>query len=99
MAKELQFDVDKLRSTKKQCEELIQDLRNRQDELQKSLEDLRKDWNTDAGREFFKSQDNDWSEQVDHYVEIAGAVVSLLECAVKEYAKIEERAQNLKFDT
>lgn len=98
MANTLEFDVDKLRSTKEKCEGLIQDLRDRQNELQDSLNDLREKWNTNAGRKFFKEQDNDWSEQVNHYIEIASAVVSLLECAIKEYAEIEAKAQKLKFD-
>lgn len=98
-SKELEFDVDKLRSTKEKCEKLIQDLADKQDELQSSLEELRKDWNTDAGKKFFERQDTDWSEQVEHYIKIANAVVSLLECAIKEYAEIEAKAQELRFDT
>lgn len=98
MASELQFDVEKLRSTKRKCEGLIQDLRDKQDELQTSLDDLREDWNTDAGKDFFKNQDNDWSEQVNRYIEIAGAVISLLECAIKEYAKVEDKAVSLRFN-
>ena len=77
---------------------MIQDLRDKQNEVKTSLEGLKKDWNTDAGKEFFKNQDNDWSEQVDHYIGIANAVVSLLECAIKEYAEIEAKAQKLRFD-
>lgn len=98
MASELQFDVDLLRSTKQKCEDLIQDLSDSQTELKTSLDQLRKDWNTDAGKKFFQDQDNDWSEQVDHYLKIAGAVVSLLNCAIKEYAEIEAKAQKLKFN-
>jgi len=98
MANELEFDVDKLRSAKEKCEGLIQDLRDQQRELKESLDTLRKDWNTDAGKKFFKDQDNDWSEQVDHYIIIASAVVSLLDCAVKEYTEIQAKAQKLKFD-
>lgn len=98
MASTLEFDVEKLRSTKETCEGLIRDLRSAQSKLQTSLDQLRRDWNTAAGKEFFKNQDKDWSEQVDHYIDIANAVVSLLECAIKEYAEIEAKAQSLNFD-
>ena len=95
---ELEFDVDKLRSTREKCEELTKALEERQKGLQSSLETLKKGWNTPAGKKFFETKDNDWSEQVNHYIDIAKAVISLLDCAIKEYAEIEAKAQQLKFD-
>lgn len=98
-AKELQFDVEKLKDTRDKCEKLTDDLEKTRDALKAELETLKAEWHTDAGIEFFKTQDTDWAAQVDNYVQITGVVIELLECAISRYSEVETAAKSLKLKT
>lgn len=95
-AKELQFDVTKLKDTRDKCKELADDLAKTRDDLKQELATLKEQWHTKAGIEFFKIQDVDWAAQVDSYIKITGAVVELLECAISKYSEVETAAKSLK---
>ena len=98
-AKELQFDVDKLKDTRDKCKELVDDLVKTKNTLKEELDTLRSQWHTRAGIDFFKTQDTDWAEQVDSYVSITGAVIELLDCAISGYSEVETAARLLKLKT
>lgn len=95
MAKTLKFDVEKLRETKAKCEQLAEDLARERDDLTKELEELKKNWHTWAGEDFFTKQDTDWKAQVNSYIQITNAICQLLECAIVQYSQVEEEAAAL----
>lgn len=95
MAKTLKFDVEKLRATKAKCEQLAEDLARERDDLTEELEELKKNWHTWAGEDFFAKQDIDWKTQVDSYIQITDAISQLLECAIVQYSQVEEEAATL----
>ncbi len=96
MAKTLKFDVEKLRETKAKCEQLADELVERRDELTEQLDTLKAEWHTQAGENFFATQDTDWKAQVNSYIEITGAIAQLLECAITQYSQVEEEAAALR---
>lgn len=92
---ELKFDVDKLRETKAKCDEIKLSLTEKKTNLINQLEDLRKDWQTDAGKAFFEDQNTDWTAQVDNYVRITEAISKLLDVAITQYENVVSEAKRL----
>lgn len=96
---DLKFNIDKISEMKKLCDDLIDGedgLNQLSEDLHSKLEDkLLNDWNTPAGKKFFEDLDADWSEQVQQYTKIIGAVSDLLEEAITQYSKVEEAANGL----
>lgn len=92
---ELKFDIDKLRDTKAKCDEIKLSLTEKKTNLINQLEDLRKDWQTDAGKVFFEDQNTDWTAQVDNYVRITEAISKLLDVAITQYENVVSEAKRL----
>lgn len=92
---ELKFDIEKLREAKAKCEETMESLTKKKEELMGKLETLRDGWNTPAGHEFFNEQDVDWAAQVDSYVKITKAVSELLDVAIVQYENVASEAKRL----
>lgn len=92
----LKFDVDQLKNTKQKCEALRDEIISLKDNLLDGLEELRKDWNTPAGKVFFEEQDTDWTKQVDNYVKITDAISELLGVAITGYEGLVEEAKTIK---
>ncbi len=92
----LKFDIEKLNSMIKKCENAKTDLEEKDKELSRNLETLREDWNTPAGDKFFRDLDDDWTKQVAQYTKITGAIIELLEAAIREYKPVEQQANDLK---
>ena len=57
---------------------------------------MKANWHTQAGENFFATQDTDWKAQVNSYIEITGAIAQLLECAITQYSQVEEEAAALR---
>lgn len=93
--KELEFDIEKLKSTKEKCENLATEINDLKDILLEELNQLKKDWNTDAGKVFFAEQDTDWTSQVNKYVEITNTISKLLDTAITNYQELVDDAQRL----
>lgn len=91
----LKFDIDKLKQTQKKCNELENKIGEDKKFLMGLLEELKKDWQTDAGKEFFNEQNTDWEAQVDNYVKIIGAVSELLTVAINQYQIVIDEAEKL----
>lgn len=92
----LEFDIAKLKSTKKKCEDLASELKTLKDSLLKDLTNLRKEWNTPAGETFFAEQNTDWTSQVNSYVEITKAIGELLGVAISEFESLTDEAKAIK---
>lgn len=95
--RELKFDVDKLNSMKNKLESIVTDLESHRDQVIESLEKLKEDWNTAAGKNFMKNVNTDWTKEVEKYIKIVGGVEDLLNEAAAQYQKVEEEIDRLKF--
>ena len=95
--KELKFDIEKINDMKKSLADSADDLSAYKDKVIQSLDKLKKDWNTAAGKNFMQNVDTDWTKEVDKYIKIIGAVEKLLEEAATQYAKVEDEVDKIKF--
>lgn len=99
---DLKFDIEKIRSMKERCDDLINNEENGltavANKLNESLEGLKNDWHTPAGEKFFADLDDEWTEQVEKYVGIVEAVSGLLEVAITEYTPVKEMAEQLNIE-
>lgn len=89
----LEFDIEKLKNMKTQCESLATEIGQLRDDLFKYLEELERDWNTPAGKKFFSELNTDWTSHVDNYVTITGAIGELLGVAITGYEGLVEEAR------
>ena len=95
--KELKFDIEKINDMKKSLSDSADDLNTYKDKVIQSLDKLKKDWNTAAGKNFMQNVDTDWTKEVENYIKIIGAVEELLEEAATQYEKLEDEVDKIKF--
>lgn len=95
--RELKFDIEALNNMKNKLADVVADLENCTNEVVNSLEKLKGDWNTTAGKQFMQNVDTDWTKEVEKYVRIVQGVEALLNEAAIQYQKVEEEVENLKF--
>ncbi len=95
--KALKFDIDAINRMKKKMTVIVTDLENCKVEAVNSLEKLKNNWDTAAGKQFMQNVDTDWTKEVDKYVKIVHGVEALLDEAATQYQKVEEEIENLKF--
>ena len=93
----LKFDVSDFEKMKEKIEEIVEELTEKNDNMLQSFENIKKDWDTAAGRKFTKDLNTDWSADVQKYITVLNAVKDLLEIARREYADLVEEARALKF--
>ena len=82
---------------KKSLSDSADDLNTYKDKVIQSLDKLKKDWNTAAGKNFMQNVDTDWTKEVENYIKIIGAVEELLEEAATQYEKVEDEVDKIKF--
>lgn len=97
MAQEVTYDIDELRKMKKKINQTKIDIEEMRNTLTKNFITLREKWNTPAGKSFFASYDVDWSQQVNQYIRILGAVEELLQVAISKYQELDNKAKAIKF--
>ena len=96
-ARELKFDIDKIKSMSKKLEDTADDLNKTRNDTIQAIGELKTNWNTTAGKKFFSEVDTDWSSEVDNYIKLIKAVKELLDTASTKYALVEEAIDNIKF--
>lgn len=95
--RELKFDIKKINDTIKAFEKTSTDLEDYKEKIVKAFDELKKDWNTPAGKEFMNKVNYDWFDEVKKYVNVIESVVELLNEASRQYALVEEEIENVKF--
>ncbi len=93
----LKFDIDQIEEMEKKIKDTVIDLQDLKTKLIQSIDQLKKDWNTPAGKKFIKEVDTNWSVQIDKYVKVLNAVDELLKTAATEYEKVESSATKISF--
>lgn len=95
---ELAFNLDELRELQSNTNEVCDELRTQRDNLKKGLEQLRKDWNTDAGRYFFDQIDMDWEAEVTKFENTLALFSEILADAIEQFETVLEKAETVKVD-
>lgn len=93
--KELSFDVDDFSKIATQAETSKSDLLKQRDDAVRSIEELRKNWNTPGGRKFFESLDSDWAADVQKYVKTMDAFIDVMDEVITCFREIEETVGEL----
>lgn len=91
----LKFDLERLSEMSRKLEETAGELSGTGTSLQENMEQLKKDWNTTAGREFFQNQTTTWTEEVERYIQVLETLKSMIDYAIEEYSRIQDLADKL----
>lgn len=97
MASTLKFDIDEIKGMENKIQDTAKDLEDLKTKLIQSIDQLKKDWNTPAGKKFMEEVDINWAVQIDKYVKVLKAVDELLKTAATEYEKVESGATEITF--
>lgn len=95
MAKELHYNLEKLKQIRDETKNIATDLSKLNGELQTALTELRSQWNTPAGKTFFDGIDMDWTAQVDKYIEVTEKMQEVLQEVMECYQEVTEAARKL----
>ncbi len=92
MGVDLKYNLDEYSTTVTKVVELKDDIKEKKENMIKSLETLRADWTTEGADAFFASIDDDWSIGIDNCVAVLEDLIDALNDAYDEYEKIETEA-------
>lgn len=92
MGVDLKYDLEEYSATVAQFVSLKDDIKEKKDNMIKSLETLRADWTTEGADAFFASIDDNWSVGIDNCVAVLEDLIDALNDAYIQYEKIETEA-------
>lgn len=95
---ELAFDLEDLKELRNSTKTVCKDLCEQRDSLKKGLDQLRKDWNTDAGRFFFEQIDTDWEQKVKKFEDTLAVFEDVLTDAIEQFETVLEKAESIKIN-
>ena len=95
MASKVNYNLESLGKLKSKVVELQKDLSDVNTELKKKMEELEKDWQTPAGKDFFEKQKTSWDPEVKNYIQILGTLERMLGEAIQIYEDVEREANRL----
>ena len=95
---QLEFDTENLREQAMVIQGLANDLENAQNSLRNNLTQLRDDWKTAAGEEFFKKFDDDWVKLLDDHIEMLRALTVALQNAIDAYDPLATEYSNINLE-
>ncbi len=91
----LSYDLDDLKNAKKAIKGLKDELDACNTALNNDLTELKKGWDTDAGKKFFKDHKDTWTVYVKKYVKKLNGLQSMLQAVITEYDKIDDEVSKL----
>lgn len=98
MSDRIDFNTDRLHEEANTIASLSQDLKDAQTALRNTIEQLRKDWKTAAGNEFFRKFDEDWVSKLDANIELLEQLVTALRYAADQYEPIATEYSNISLN-
>lgn len=93
----LKFNVEKISKMRTKIQETATELMEFKTTLLQEVDNLKKNWQTPAGKKFTSEVNTDWAKQVEKYVTIIEAVDELLEVAENNYRDVEEEVKKISF--
>ena len=87
---DLSYDIEQLKKAKKAISNLKTELDTCNSQLNTNLSDLKNDWQTPAGEEFFNEHKDTWSEYVKKYVKKLSGLESMINAVIVQYNQINE---------
>lgn len=96
--KQLAFNLDDLRKLSENTDHICIALNENRESLKAGLDQLRVDWQTDGGRYFFNSIDQDWEQQVVKFEQTIKLFKSVIDDTITEFEKVKEKTDHLGKD-
>lgn len=95
----LEFDLDAFKKLKTDAENSRTELLNEKANVVKRVEELKNNWNTEAGKEFFSKLDADWADCVDKYTKTMQAFIDVMDDLIETYEIVKDDAEALNLST
>ena len=92
----LYLDKDALNMAKTNYSTYADDMDILKSTLETAVEDIRKDWKSDAGDAFFTKFDDEWKKNFDDYINVINHMSSNMQIAQNKYQAIFDEAEKLK---
>lgn len=92
----LQYDTEKIASTKSTYEKCVTEMDSIKKKMDKMVSSIRGAWDSDAGDAFFDKYDNEWLSAFNQYKEVLEHMAANLDVASNKYTEITELAKKLK---
>ena len=96
--KQLKYDLDKIEDMKATLHDSIDEMDKCKNEAIEAMDNLKVDWNTKAGSEFFNNVDQDWVASMNKFAEVIGVMEDLLEQAIQQYGLVEDELAKIKLE-
>lgn len=93
----VKFDISAMDSMINELDATAQELQELSVKLMGEIDQLKRDWKTDAAKVFTEKFDDGWAGQVKEYIEVVNSVNELLKEAKSQYIQIEEKANSISF--
>lgn len=93
---ELAFDIEQFETIKSEAETTRTDIQSMATTLRDTIDQLRNDWKTPAGTEFFKNLDTEWEDQVNKYVQTMEVFIELMDNLITAFTAIQEEAEAIR---
>ena len=97
MSNQLKFNTDDLRTQASRLENIEEDLRQCSKDLTSKLADLRKDWQSEAGRAFFNKYDDSWITEIDSQCDKIQQLAGAVKTAANTYQPVEDEFNRINF--
>ena len=94
----IDFNTDTLRGQAQVIGNLAKELKDAQTSLRNNIDQLREDWKTAAGNEFFRKFDEDWVSKLDSNIELLEEVVVALQYAADHYEPLATEYSSISLD-
>lgn len=85
---DLLLDQDAFAQACRELDGKCQELKNLRTNIEKSFQQLEKDWNSDAGRQFFDRFRNDLIQNLDKYADVFAYISGNLSTASQKYEEV-----------
>lgn len=85
---DLMLDTDAFEQARKELEAKSAELRTLRSNLSRSFTQLKKDWDSDAGKKFFERFENDLLKNLDDYIKVFEHMSQNLSTASQKYEEV-----------
>lgn len=86
----LEFNTETLTTQATAINRIADDLEKEQADLRSAIVQLRDDWKTGAGAEFFEKYDEDWTKILDNHIKLLRDLVDALDYAAAHYEPVAD---------
>lgn len=95
MASKINFEMESLEALKAETASLKENLTDINTRLREKMDELKEDWKTPAGIDFFENQKTNWDPEIKNYINILETLEKMIGEAIQKYEDVEREANRL----